>query len=131
MKRYAECILPVPLAQTFTYALTEEQSARASIGMRAIVPFGKTHKYTGIIIGLSDNAPEGVEIKNVVDLPDGAPIIRQQQYALWQWISDYYICPIGDVLKAALPAELKPEEGKGGVIREDFKPKTKLILNLH
>ena len=130
MKRYAECILPVPLAQTFTYALTEEQSARASIGMRAIVPFGKTHKYTGIIIGLSDNAPEGVEIKNVVDLPDGAPIIRQQQYALWQWISDYYICPIGDVLKAALPAELKPEEGKDGVIREDFKPKTKTYIEL-
>ena len=129
-KRYAECILPVPLAQTFTYALTDEQSLRASIGMRAIVPFGKTHKYTGIIVGITDSAPEGVEIKEVVDLPDGAPIIRQPQLDLWRWISDYYMCPIGDVLKAALPAELKPEEGKDGVIREDFRPKTKTFIEL-
>ncbi|MCF0180202.1 MAG: primosomal protein N', partial [Bacteroidales bacterium] len=130
MKYYAECILPVPLAQVFTYALTDEQSERACFGMRAIVPFGKTHKYTGIIIGITESAPEGFEIKEVLDLPDETPIIHVPQYELWKWIADYYMCPIGDVMKAALPSELKPEAGKNGVIREDFRPKYKSFIEV-
>ena len=130
MKYYAECILPVPLAQVFTYALTDEQSERACFGMRAIVPFGKTHKYTGIIIGITESAPEGFEIKEVLDLPDETPIIHVPQYELWKWIADYYMCPIGDVMKAALPSELKPEAGKNGVIREDFRPKCKSFIEV-
>ena len=98
--------------------------------MRVKVPFGKQHQYTGIIVGITPHAPEGVEIKEVTDLPDDAQIIRHPQYALWQWISDYYMCAIGDVMKAALPAELKPETGKDGVIREDFKPKTKTYIKI-
>lgn len=130
MPSYAECILPVPLAQTFTYRLTEEQAVRARTGMRVIVPFGKQHLYTGIIVSITPYAPEGVEIKDVTELPDDAQIIRHPQYAIWQWMAEYYMCPIGDVMKAALPAELKPEVGKSGVIREDFKPKTKTYVKI-
>lgn len=127
---FAECILPVPLNRTFTYRLTDEQSEKARTGMRVIVPFGKQHQYTGIIVSITPHAPEGVELKDAIELPDDAPIIRHPQYALWQWIADYYICAIGDVMKAALPAELKPESGKSGVIREDFKPKTKTFVKI-
>lgn len=130
MPIYAECILPVPLAQTFTYRLTDAQSASARKGMRVIVPFGKQHHYTGIIVGLSPHAPEGIDVKDVSELPDDAPVIRHPQYALWQWIAEYYMCPIGDVMKAALPAKLKPESGKAGVIREDFKPKTRTFVKI-
>ena len=130
MALYAECILPVPLAQTFTYRLTDLQAASARKGMRVIVPFGKQHHYTGIIVGLTPHAPEGIEIKEVTELPDDAAIIRHPQYALWQWIAEYYMCPIGDVMKAALPAKLKPESGKAGVIREDFKPKTRTFVKI-
>lgn len=130
MAMYAECIIPVPLPQTFSYRLSEEQASRVKQGMRVIVPFGKQHQYTGIIVGLSPIAPEGIEIKNVISLPDDAPIIRHPQSAIWKWISDYYLCSIGDVMKAALPAELKPEKGKDGVIREDFKPKTRTYIKI-
>lgn len=98
--------------------------------MRVIVPFGKQHRYTGIIVSITPYAPEGVEIKDVAELPDDAQIIRHPQYAIWQWMAEYYMCPIGDVMKAALPAELKPEVGKSGVIREDFKPKTKNYIKI-
>jgi len=130
MATYAECILPLPLPQTFTYRLSDEQEVNARKGMRVIVPFGKQHQYTGIIVGLSPLAPEGVDIKDVISLPDQSPIIRHPQYAIWKWISDYYLCSIGDVMKAALPAELKPEKGKDGVIREDFKPKTRTYIKI-
>ena len=120
----------MPLAQTFTYRLTEQQAASASIGMRVIVPFGKQHHYTGIIVSITPHAPEGIEIKDVTELPDGAAVIRHPQYALWQWIAEYYMCPIGDVMKAALPAKLKPESGKAGIIREDFKPKTRTYVKI-
>ena len=120
----------MPLAQTFTYRLTEQQAASASIGMRVKVPFGKQHHYTGIIVSITPHAPEGIEIKDVTELPDGAAVIRHPQYALWQWIAEYYMCPIGDVMKAALPAKLKPESGKAGIIREDFKPKTRIYVKI-
>ncbi|MEE1081844.1 MAG: primosomal protein N' [Bacteroidales bacterium] len=120
----------MPLAQTFTYRLTEQQTASACIGMRVKVPFGKQHHYTGIIVSITPHAPEGIEIKDVTELPDDAAVIRHPQYALWQWIAEYYMCPIGDVMKAALPAKLKPESGKAGIIREDFKPKTRIYVKI-
>lgn len=130
MAQFAEIILPVPLSGTFTYRLPDPLAEKAKVGMRAIVPFGKQHSYTGIIAGISPHAPEGIEVKDVTQLPDDEPIIRHPQLALWQWIADYYLCNIGDVMKAALPADLKPESGKRGVIREDYKAKTHTYIRI-
>lgn len=100
------------------------------VGMRASVPFGKNHTYTGIVVGITPVEPQGVEVKDVIELLDDAPILRHPQKALWQWIADYYLCPIGDVMKAALPSELKPEANAKGVIREDFKPKMQTFVRI-
>lgn len=127
---YVELILPVPVPRTFTYRLPDGMECRARVGMRACVPFGKNHVYTGIIIGLVPKAPEGVEVKDILELLDDAPIVRNQQLSFWQWIAGYYMCAIGDVMKAAMPSELKPEEGKQGVIRADFKPKMKNFVRI-
>jgi len=127
---FAELILPVPIARTFTYRLPDGMVEGARVGMRASVPFGKNHVYTGIIVGIVPKGPEGFEAKQVIELLDDIPILRASQLSLWQWISDYYICPIGDVMKAALPSELKPEEGKDGVVRLDFKPKMKSFVRI-
>ncbi|MBR0037396.1 MAG: primosomal protein N' [Bacteroidales bacterium] len=123
---FAELILPVPLSRTFTYRLPDGLAEGARIGMRATVPFGKNHTYTGIIVAVSPLQPQvDYEVKEVITLLDEYPIVRKNQLNLWQWMADYYLCPVGDVMKAALPSELKPETGKKGVIREDFKPKLK------
>ncbi|MBP5345218.1 MAG: primosomal protein N' [Bacteroidales bacterium] len=125
---YVEVILPVPLSRTFTYRLSDDWDAR--VGMRVSVPFGRNHVYTGIVVGVTPVCPAGVEVKDIIGLLDDAPIVRATQLKLWKWMSDYYMCPVGDVMKAALPAELKPEEGKSGVVRLDFKPKMKTFVRI-
>ncbi len=128
---YAELILPVPLNQTFTYIIPATMEAMALVGMRCMAPFGRNHEYTGIIVGLTPHKPEtDYELKEITRLLDDRPIIRHPQYPLWQWISQYYLCAIGDVMKAALPSELKPEEGKEGTVREDFKAKTRTMVRI-
>ncbi len=128
---YAELILPVPLPRTFTYRLPDGMAEQARVGMRVSVPFGKNHTYTGIIVRLLSAEPEGYDIKEVAALPDEQPVVRQIQLDLWQWIADYYLCAIGDVMKAALPSELKPESGKKGIVREDFKPRMRNLVRVN
>ncbi len=128
---YADIILPVPLNQTFTYIIPDELEKMVQIGQRVLAPFGRNHTYTGIIVGLNPHRPEtGYELKPIQQVLDEGPIIRHPQYPLWQWIASYYICPIGDVMKAALPSELKPEEGKEGIVREDFQPKMRTMVQI-
>lgn len=106
---FAEIILPLPLPGTFTYRLTAEQQPLARTGMRAVVQFGQRHYYTGIICRLTDKAPAGFEIKDITSLEGSSPVIQGPQMKLWEWIAGYYLCAVGDVMKAALPSGLKLE----------------------
>ena len=128
---YASLILPVPLNQTFTYVIPDALEGKAQVGQRVWVSFGQNHYYTGIIVALTPHQPEtNYELKPILQLLDDGPIIRHPQYPLWQWMAQYYMCAIGDVMKAALPSELKPEESKTGLVREDFKPKTRTMVRI-
>ena len=119
---YADLILPLPLQGTFTYALPASMQSEVQVGMRVLVPFGRNKTYLGIVARLHDEQPQGYEVKSVVQLMDAEPIVTLQQLKLWQWISDYYLAPIGDVYKAALPAGLKAEDG--------YHPKTETYIRL-
>ena len=87
-----------------------------------LVPFGKSKQYVGIIARKHDQPPVGYEVKDLFQLIDTQPILLPAQYRLWQWISDYYMSPIGEVYKAALPAGLKAEDG--------YHPKTETYIRL-
>ena len=76
----------------------------------------------GIVASLHHNKPEDYEVKPIAQLMDSTPIITEKQLKLWQWIADYYMSPIGEVYKAALPSGLKAEDG--------YKPKTELYIQL-
>lgn len=129
---YCDLILPVPLNQTFTYIIPDQEEDKVRVGMRVMAPFGRNHIYTGIIIGITPHRKDtNYEMKAITKVLDDAPIIRHPQFPLWQWIADYYMCPIGDVMKAALPSELKPEEGKEGTIRENFHAKTRVMVRIN
>ena len=117
--QYADLILPVPLQGMFTYAVPEGISL--GIGHRVLVTFGRT-KYMGIVMRLHDKKPENYEVKPILQVMDATPIVTERQLRLWQWISDYYLSPIGDVYKAALPAGLKAEDG--------YHPKTETYIRL-
>lgn len=119
---YADLILPLPLQGTFTYAVPVAMQAKVRVGMRVLVPFGRNKTYLGIVARLHDEQPQGYEVKSVTQLMDAEPVVTPGQLRLWQWISDYYLSPIGDVYKAALPAGLKAEDG--------YRPKTETYIRL-
>jgi primosomal protein N'' len=119
---YADLILPVPLQGTFTYAVPAQMQQMIQVGMRALVPFGRNKTYLGIVAKLHDVKPKGYEVKEITQLMDAEPIVTIHQLKLWQWIADYYLSPIGDVYKAALPAGLKAEDG--------YHPKTETYIRL-
>ena len=119
---YADLILPVPLYGLFTYAIPPQMEGVAQRGMRALVPFGRNKNHVGIIARIHDQKPEGYEVKELAQLLDAQPILLDSQLRLWDWIADYYMSPIGEVYKAAMPAALKAEEG--------YKPKTETYIRL-
>ena len=117
---YADVILPVPLHATFTYAVPETLSVVE--GMRVLVPFGRGKKYVGVVDRVHDQLPQDYAVKAIETVMDEQPIVTTSQLAQWHWISDYYLSPIGDVYKAALPGGLKAEDG--------YKPKTETYIRL-
>ena len=119
---YADLILPVPLQGTFTYAVPAQMQQTIQVGMRVLVSFGRNKTYLGIVAKLHDMKPKGYEVKDIAQLVDAEPIVTAHQLRLWQWIADYYLSPIGDVYKAALPAGLKAEYG--------YHPKTETYIRL-
>ena len=119
--RYVDVILPLPLDGTFTYGVSTELAPRVQEGVRLLVPLGRSKRYTAIAVRLHDEAPE-FEVRDVLEVLDDRPILLPRQLQLWQWISNYYMAPLGDVMMAALPAGLKNEEG--------YRPKEETYVGL-
>ena len=110
MPLYVDVILPLPLTDSFTYRLPASCEAEVQTGSRVVVQFGAKRYYTAIVLRCHNETPQGgYEIKEVSEVLDAAPIALPTQLKLWQWIADYYMCPIGEVYKAALPSGLKME----------------------
>ena len=118
--RYADVILPVPLQGMFTYAVPDGMAV--GVGCRVLVTFGRSKTYIGLVDNIHDRKPEGYEVKPVADVMDVEPIVTGRQLRLWHWMSDYYLSPIGEVYKAALPGGLKAEDG--------YRPKTETYIRL-
>ncbi len=106
---YADIILPLPLPQLFTYHIPESLVNESTPGKRAVVQFGAKKIYTGIIHSIHQNKPEVYQTKDLISILDEAPIVNRLQIKLWEWIASYYMCTIGEVFKASLPAGLKLE----------------------
>ncbi|MCF2654444.1 primosomal protein N' [Prevotella loescheii] len=130
--RYADIILPLGLEGLFTYSVPDSLAGRVMPFVRVVVPLGRSKVYTGLVARLHDVRPQPrqgrdgklveVEVKDIIDVIDSAPVLLDYQYRLWQWISEYYLCPIGDVFRAAFPAGMKQEEG--------YRPKTETYIRL-
>lgn len=116
---FAEIILPLPLYSTFTYSIPLEYQSIIQVGSRVLVQFGKKKYYTGIVELIHSNAPD-YEVKTITSVLDTMPVVRYPQLKLWNWISDYYLCSIGEVYKAAVPTGLKPESETFITLNDDF-----------
>lgn len=116
---YADVILPlsVPL---YTYRIPEQWQQSVQVGCRVIVQLGLRKMYTAIVYALHTNGIDSDSIKDIESLLDENPIVTQEQLQLWDWISDYYMCTRGEVMKAAMPSGLKLESESHLTVNADF-----------
>ena len=119
---FADVILPLPLDGIFTYSVPSSLEEQVQRGGRVLVPLGRNKTYVGIVSEKHHRAPEGYQTKDILQVLDVTPILLDSQLRLWHWIADYYMSPIGEVYKAALPSGLKAEDG--------FRPKTETYITL-
>src|SRR5690606_30487794 len=104
---FVDVILPLYIAKTYTYRVPLDLNATVAIGKRVIVQFGRNKIYAAIIHKISNEAPLRYEAKYILQVIDEDPVVDTNQLALWEWISSYYMCYLGEVMQAALPAALK------------------------
>ncbi len=132
MKEIVEVAIALPVSKTFHYLIPEEMKGSIQIGVRVLVPF-KRRKVTGFTIDLLDKAPQELEgkLKEVEELLDEAPLISPPMLRFFRWISEYYLYPLGEVIKTGLPPglQLKSElilslttEGKNSLVQGGLGP---------
>lgn len=100
---FVEVILPLPLPKLYTYRINEDEAHFLQIGMRVAVSFGKSKVYTALVHKVHTNEPT-YETKDIEYILDETPIVTPEQITHWQWIADYYMCTLGEVIKSALPS---------------------------
>lgn len=110
----AEVALAMPLRRTYSYLIPWKFRDRATTGVRVLVPL-RSRKVTGFVVGIGA-VPEGLNLKEIADVLDDAPLFDAGDLAFFKWIASYYASPIGEVLKTALPAGIGVEEKKRIII---------------
>ena len=126
---YADVILPLPPEGCFTYLIPDELVGRISPGMRVVVQFGAKRFYSAVVRNVHDIKPETILPKLIESVIDEKPILFESCFQLWEWISTYYHCSLGEVLKAALPSGLKLESETSIRLNEDSDQKPNLSLS--
>ena len=119
MNYFIDVVLPIPVNQVFTYGINKAEYSFLKPGMRVAVPFGKKKIYTSIVSSVHTNSPVSYEVKSIYQIIDEKPLINEIQLKFWIWISKYYMCSIGEVLRAAVPSILLLESETLISIRED------------
>ncbi len=104
---FVDVLLPLALPKPYTYAVSEEWTDQIKFGVRVEVQFGRSKIYSGIVVAVHNQAPDGNHPKPIISVIDTSPVVLPAQYQFWKWLADYYCCTIGEVLHAALPAHLK------------------------
>ncbi len=139
MKNIVEVAVGLPVSKTFYYLIPEALRGSVQVGMRVLVPF-KGRKVTGFCLAILDQPPKGIEekLREVEELLDETPLIDPQMLSFYRWISDYYIHPLGEVIKTGLPPGLHlksemmlslAEDGRQSLERAGLEPVQERILH--
>ena len=104
---FVEVVLPLAISKTYTYRVPATWNNRVAAGKRVIVQFGRNKVYAAVVYRLTNHPPERYEAKYILDVLDDFAIVGDKQLLLWDWMSAYYMCTLGEVMQAALPAALK------------------------
>lgn len=104
---FVDVIIPLSLEQLFTYRVPNEMNDLVQPGVRVVVQFGKTRRYSALVRNVHDKPPQHYQAKYIDEVLDDVPVVNDIQFRLWDWISDYYLCTLGEVMVAALPGSLR------------------------
>lgn len=104
MLYFIEVVLPLAVAKTFTYQVSETEFNYIQVGMRVAVPFGKTKIYTALVLDKHNKPPQLYAAKEIHQILDEKSIVNDFQLRHWKWIASYYMCSLGEVYRAALPS---------------------------
>ncbi|HDP54738.1 MAG TPA: primosomal protein N' [Bacteroidetes bacterium] len=107
--QFVEVILPLALPKLYTYSVPSSLQKQLCVGARVVVQFGKKKLYSAIVYSIHSNAPSAYKTKDIVQLIDDEPLVSAVQLKFWEWMASYYMCTLGEVMKAALPSGLKME----------------------
>ncbi len=128
MPRYADILLP--LAQP-TYSFSIPQGRELRVGDAVAVQFGPRNIYTGIVWRLHDNRPDVKRVKSVGRRLYDEPLVNEKQMRLWEWMAEYYMCTLGEVMRMALPSLIKPQGSSDEEFAADeFRPRTEAYIKL-
>ena len=111
--------MPIPLKQSFTYSVNKDEANFLRPGMRVAVPFGKSKVYTGIVYRIHTTNPPAYETKTIDQILDEDPIVTLTQFKHWEWMATYYMCTLGEVIRAALPSAFLLESETVIVLNKD------------
>jgi primosomal protein N' (replication factor Y) len=104
---FAEVIIPLALPKNYTWAVPEPFREAMRPGIRVEVALRKNKKYAGIVKKIHDTIAPGFNPAPVLNVLDTEPLVHPEQLQFWEWIADYYMCSEGEVMQAAIPANLK------------------------
>lgn len=114
---YIKVVVPLPLPNLFTYSVPDTLISQIEIGKRVLIQFGSQKIYAAIVIETPVEKSDDYEVKPIISIIDEMPVVTEKQIAMWHWVHSYYLCFWGDVMQAALPAELR------------LSSETKIVLN--
>lgn len=115
---FADVAIPVPLQDTYTYFIPDELIPTVNEGTLVNVGFGKKKIHVGVVVRLHDSEPQGFEIKPILSVVGKGIVALPSQMEFWQWISSYYMTPLGEVFNAAVPAKIRHEQDTGNKRRK-------------
>ena len=117
---FCQVLLPLHLPSGFTYRIPLELYDKVKVGVRVAVQFGKKKIYSGIVSQIHDRVPEVSSVKYILEIIDSSPIINEKTLSFYDWIASYYMCYVGDVISAGMPALLRLRSESKLVVSEEF-----------
>jgi len=126
---FVDVVLPLAISKTYTYRVPQDFISAVSVGKRVVVQFGRSKIYAAIIYAVSHKAPERYEAKYLLDVLDDYPIITRNQLRLWDWVREYYMCHLGEVMQAAMPAVFKLASETKIMAATDYPETERALLN--
>lgn len=127
--RFVDVVLPLAISKTYTYRVPQELFGDVVVGKRVIVQFGRSKIYAGLIYAISTQAPERYEAKYILDVLDESPLVTDAQLRLWEWVRHYYMCHLGEVMQAALPAAFKLASETKVIANHEYPKDERVTLN--